>query len=86
MKVEVTANFKKDFDYWVNHDKKIVARIFLLIAAIEAMPFIGIGKPEPLKYEFSGCWSRRINKEHRIIYRVVDNAIVQLLSCRYHYV
>lgn len=86
MKVEFTANFKHDFDHWVSYNKKVVDRILLLISSIKTMPFTGIGKPEPLKYEFSGCWSRRINKEHRIFYRIIDNETVQLLSCRYHYI
>jgi toxin YoeB len=84
MNVEFTSAFKDDFDYWVSRDKKIIERIMLLISSIKETPFAGIGKPEPLKFEFSGCWSRRINKEHRIVYRV-KNKTVQLLSCRYHY-
>lgn len=60
------------------YDKKLVERILLLIFSIKTMPFASIGKPEPLKYEFSGCWSRRINKEHRIVYRIIDNETVQL--------
>lgn len=85
MKVEFTSAFKNDFDYWMGRDKKIAERVLLLIVSIKAASFTGIGKPEPLKYEFSGCWSRRINKEHRIVYRV-KNKTIQLLSCRYHYV
>ncbi len=85
MNVEFTSAFKEDFDYWVEHNKKIVERILLLISSIKKTPFTGIGKPEPLKYEFSGCWSRRINKEHRIVYRI-ERKTIQLLSCRYHYV
>ncbi|MEI8055330.1 MAG: Txe/YoeB family addiction module toxin [bacterium] len=84
MKIEYTSTFKNDFDYWINHDKKVAERILLLISSIKETPFTGIGKPEPLKYEFSGCWSRRINKEHRIVYSAWSKTI-QLLSCRYHY-
>ena len=85
MNIEFTPAFKNDFDYWRNRDKKIAERVLLLISSIKETPFAGIGKPELLKYEFFGCWSRRINKEHRIVYRVVNKKI-QLLSCRYHYV
>ena len=84
MKVELTTSFKFDFKYWSKHNKKTVRRILLLISSIKEEPFAGIGKPEKLKYELSGCWSRRINKEHRIVYRV-KNKTIQLLSCRYHY-
>ena len=85
MNAEFTYNFKNDFDYWVSNNKKMIDRILLIISSIKETPFVGIGKPEPLKYEFSGCWSRRINKEHRVAYRVI-NKTIQLLSCRYHYI
>ncbi len=85
MKVEFTQNFKDDFLYWKKKDKKIVDRIMLLINDIKTNPTDGIGKPERLKYEFAGCCSRRINKEHRLIYRIIENYNIQLLSCRYHY-
>lgn len=84
MIIEFTRNFKEDFDFWKEKDKKICNKIMQIINSLKDSPFTGIGKPEPLKYEFSGCWSRRINKEYRIIYRVVDKTI-QLLACRYHY-
>jgi toxin YoeB len=59
-------------------------RIVELIKQIEREPFTGIGKPEPLKHEFKGCWSRRIDDEHRIVYQVFDDKI-RILACRYHY-
>ncbi|NEQ69226.1 MAG: Txe/YoeB family addiction module toxin [Symploca sp. SIO2D2] len=65
-------------------DKKILKRINLLIQDIKRSPFEGIGKPEPLKYDLSGYWSRRINDEHRIVYKVQNDAIF-LSELRYHY-
>jgi len=84
MILDPTKKFREHILYWQKQDKRVFNKILSLMASIEKDPFDGIGKPEPLKYELSGCWSRRINKEHRIVYRVVDNR-VQLLSCRYHY-
>ncbi|HEV2884223.1 MAG TPA: Txe/YoeB family addiction module toxin [Pyrinomonadaceae bacterium] len=59
-------------------------RIISLIREIQRDPFRGIGKPEPLKHEFKGCWSRRIDQEHRLVYQVKDERI-RILACRYHY-
>ena len=73
-----------DFNKWSKIDKKIYNKIIDLINDIYRNPFKGIGKPEPLKHELKGCWSRRINEEHRIIYRVFENEIM-ILSCKYHY-
>jgi len=70
--------------YWQKTDKAIVKRINTLIKDIQRTPFEGIGKPEPLKYALSGFWSRRINDEHRIVYRVADNNIL-IAQLRYHY-
>jgi len=69
---------------WSGIDLKMVKKIIELIADIRKHPFEGIGKPEPLKHEFKGCWSRRINQEHRMIYRVKSEAI-EILSCKGHY-
>ena len=74
----------EDYVYWQLHDKKILKRINELIKAIQRNPFEGIGKPEPLKRNLSGHWSRRINQEHRIVYAVVDQ-ILEIHQCRYHY-
>ena len=74
----------EQFEEWEQNDKKIFSRIVALLDAIRHEPFKGIGKPEPLRYQFKGCWSRRINFEHRLIYRVTDNAIV-VIACKYHY-
>ncbi|MDR0428224.1 MAG: Txe/YoeB family addiction module toxin [Dysgonamonadaceae bacterium] len=84
MKTVYTNNFKKHFVYWRQNNKKTAEKISELIKAVENDPFGGIGKPEPLAYTLSGCWSRRINREHRLVYRV-QNGELQLLSCRFHY-
>ena len=65
-------------------DKKILKRINELIKDIQRSPFEGIGKPEPLKFDMSGLWSRRINQEHRLIYQIKDNYVI-IVQCRYHY-
>lgn len=73
-----------DYLYWQKHDKKIVERINKLIAEIKREPFSGVGKPEPLKHALSGYWSRRINDEHRMVYRVEGNSLL-IAQLRYHY-
>ncbi|MDN5925026.1 MAG: Txe/YoeB family addiction module toxin [Xanthomonadales bacterium] len=70
--------------YWQGQDRKILKRINTLIHACQSDAFNGIGKPEPLKRELSGCWSRRIDDSHRLVYRVADGEL-QIISCRYHY-
>ena len=79
-----TSQFKEDLTWWFRQDKKKASRILDLIAAITIDPFQGIGKPEPLKYIDSDTWSRRIDLEDRLIYRVSETQI-DLLTCRYHY-
>ena len=74
----------EDYNDWEAADKKIFRRIKDLIKDISRNPFAGIGKPEPLKHELSGYWSRRINDEHRLVYKVTDNTIY-ILSCKEHY-
>ena len=68
---------------WQNTDKAIVKRINLLVLAVMREPFEGIGKPEPLKHDLAGCWSRRITDEHRLVYRVLENQI-QIIQVKYH--
>ena len=76
---------KEDLDFWKKYrNDNILRKIRSLIAAIKQSPYEGIGKPEALKYNLSGCWSRRINKEHRILYEVFDNRII-VLSMKGHY-
>ena len=74
----------EDYLYWPTQDKKILKRINQLIKDIDRNGYEGIGKPEPLKYELQGFWSRRIDDEHRLVYRIEDNKI-EILSCRLHY-
>ena len=74
----------KDYLYWQMHDKKILKRINQLVKDISRNPFEGIGKPEPLKENLAGLWSRRIDGEHRIVYAVEDNTVL-IFSCRGHY-
>jgi len=75
----------KDISYWKNSgNDKIQERIIELLRSIQEDPFKGIGKPEPLRFDYSGCWSRRINKEHRIVYSVDKNRIT-IISARFHY-
>ncbi|MDR1366038.1 MAG: Txe/YoeB family addiction module toxin [Holosporales bacterium] len=83
MDIEFALKFHDDFEYWKKCDRKISDKILRLVDETRHRPFSEIGKPESLKYELSGCWSRRINKEHRIVYRVSGDT-TQFLSCRYH--
>lgn len=73
-----------DYLYWQSTDKKMLKKINQLIKDIQRNPFEGIGKPEPLKYQFSGFWSRRISDEHRLVYEISENSIA-IASCRFHY-
>jgi len=74
----------EDFGNWATDDKKIYQKIITLIKDIDRSPFSGLGKPEALKHNFSGYWSRRINDEHRLVYKVTDESII-IASCKYHY-
>jgi len=74
----------EDLCYWIAHDKKIAKRIIRLINEVEREPFEGIGKPEPLKHDLAGFWSRRITDEHRLVYAVEGDAIL-IAQARYHY-
>ncbi len=73
-----------DFNEWAISDKKIYQKIIALIKDIDRNPFVGIGKPEALKHDFSSYWSRRINDEHRLVYKMTETSIV-IASCKYHY-
>lgn len=70
---------------WATTDKQIFKKINELIHSIDSTPFEGIGKPEPLKYQLKGCWSRRINDEHRLVYQVTNENEIIILQCKYHY-
>lgn len=74
----------EDYLYWQKIDKKKLKRINDLLKDISGSPFSGIGKPEPLKHKYAGLWSRRINEEHRLIYRF-ENEEIQIVRCRFHY-
>jgi len=69
---------------WQNSDRKILKKINSLIKSIQASPYEGIGKPEPLRYDLAGLWSRRIDLEHRVVYQVEGEDLL-IYSCRYHY-
>lgn len=85
MEIEYTAQAQNDLKFWKKSGNKVIQKkIFQLLQAIIESPFTGIGKPEALKYELSGKWSRRINDEHRIIY-VVTDAIIYIQSLKGHY-
>jgi len=73
----------EDYLYWQSVDKSVLKKINALIKEIERTPLEGTGKPEPLKHQYAGWWSRRINLEHRLVYKVEDNKLI-VLQCRYH--
>jgi toxin YoeB len=73
-----------DYTSWQTEDKKILRKINELIKAIKSDPFNGIGKPEPLKYDLANFWSRRIDREHRLVYQIQDKNLL-IYSCKYHY-
>ena len=81
MKIVFADKAWEDFTYWLSSDRKIAAKIVRLIREIERTPFEGTGKPEPLKHELSGYWSRRITLEHRLVYRV-ENDELQIAQAR----
>ncbi len=74
----------EDYLYWQQVDKKIMIRINALIKSCSRTPFTGIGKPESLKGDLQGYWSRRITSEHRLVYKIQKD-ILRIISCRYHY-
>lgn len=84
MKIIFLSSAWEDYLYWQQTDKKTLKKINELIKVSMRSPYDGIGKPEPLKHELSGWWSRRINLEHRMVYRT-DNDSIYILQCRYHY-
>lgn len=84
MNIIVSPAAEKDLAYFKKTNPNIVRKILMLLEDISKTPFIGRGKPEPLKFQLSGCWSRRITKEHRLVYRAESDKII-IISCRYHY-
>ena len=74
----------EDYIYWQKIDKKVLKRINELIKDASRSPFEGLGNPEPLKHNWSGYWSRRIDREHRLVYKAEDGRLI-IAQCRYHY-
>ncbi len=89
MEVSFTPNGWEDLEYWISNDPETLVKIKDLIKSIRQDPFKGLGKPEPLKYDLKGYWSRRITGEHRMVYKVVGTKGVDqkclILQCRFHY-
>ena len=83
-KVTLKSSAMLHFNQWAIENDKIHMKILNLIQSCLDEPYAGIGKPEPLKYELKGYWSRRITKEHRLVYKVTDEEII-ILSCKFHY-
>lgn len=84
MRIVFSENSWNDYLYWQTQDKKTLKRINQLIKEIQRSNFDGLGKPEALKGSLQGYWSRRIDQEHRLVYKVIENEIL-IASCRYHY-
>jgi toxin YoeB len=84
MKITFSQNAWEDYTPWQSEDKKILKKINSLIKDIQRNPYEGIGKPEPLKYDLAGLWSRRIDRDHRLVYQIIKNELL-IYSCRYHY-
>lgn len=82
--LEFDASAFEDWAWWIANDRAQALRIVKLIRDVMRDPFNGIGKPEPLQHEHRGCWSRRIDQEHRLIYEVTATKI-RILACRFHY-
>ncbi|MDT8297603.1 MAG: Txe/YoeB family addiction module toxin [Spirochaetaceae bacterium] len=79
-----TLNAWSDYKYRQRQDRKTLKRINRLVSDTVRTPFNGVGKPEPLRENLAGCWSRRIDDEHRLVYRI-DSTTMTIISCRYHY-
>ena len=79
-----TPQADADYTFWKNTDPKKVKKIDALLDSCEQNPYQGIGKPEQLKHHMSGCWSRRIDKTHRLVYIIQGNKVI-ISQCRYHY-
>ena len=84
MKLASSERAWEDYLYWQKTDRKTLEKLNQLLKEISRHPFDGEGKPEPMKHQFSGCWSRRIGREHRLVYQVEDG-MVYVMQCRFHY-
>lgn len=83
-RIALDNNAIEDFEFWAQNNLKVLKKIAELFLSISKDPFHGIGKPEALKGDLKGYWSRRINEEHRIVYTVTDDSVI-IISCRSHY-
>jgi len=84
MKVSFTDDAFNEYNYWAETDREIYRKVVKIIHDIGRSPFSGLGKPEPLRYNYQGCWSRRITGEHRIVYKILSDEIL-IISCKNHY-
>ena len=84
MRITFSSHAWEDYTIWLKEDRKMLVKINQLIKDIQRTPYDGIGKPEALKYDLAVYWSRKIDREHRLVYKV-DNDTVIIISCRYHY-
>lgn len=84
MNLEFDIHALQDLHYWVKIDKRKAEKILKLVEEVLKTPFEGTGKPEALKHSLTGCWSRRIDQEHRLVYQVTSEKI-RILACRFHY-
>jgi toxin YoeB len=84
MNILFTDDAWEDYLYWQQTDKQTLRKINQLLKEIQRTPFSGLGKPEPLKHQLQGCWSRRIDSEHRLVYEITDNTL-KVIGCRFHY-
>ena len=84
MNVTLTPTALDDLRYWLKTDRRLAERILALLEEIRRTPFEGAGKPEPLRFQLVGCWSRRIDREHRLVYQVEETEII-VIACRFHY-
>lgn len=88
MNVQFTSQGWAEYRHWIENDPKMLAKIVTLIEDVRRSPFRGLGKPEPLRENWAGWWSRRIDDEHRLIYRVVGKGpeqLIEIARCRWHY-
>jgi len=84
MRITFSKNAWEDYQYWQVEDKKMLKKINALIKDIQRNPFGGVGKPEALKFNLKGFWSRRIDREHRLVYQANENELL-IYACRFHY-
>ena len=84
MKITFSKIAREDYTTWQSEDKRLLKKINELIKDIQRTPYEGMGKPEPLKHDLAGLWSRRIDREHRLVYQVKETEVL-IFSCRYYY-